>query len=427
MRKVYLGTIITEFLTMCGQLISYKLAAAYLGKDGFSEYALAKRTISLLLPVALLGLAVAIPRYVAFSGAEALRKDRNSYFAAGMVILAVSLAASLGLLNVFKHAAAYLFFGSSSYSYLIAPMSIMVAGLGLHAVCYGYFRGRLEMARANAFQFFNLGLMPLGVFPLFGKSAPELFTALGVSMAAVSLVFGLGGIRMDASGGDIFREIKELLKYGLGRVPADILQLALLTGPALIAAHLQGVQVAGLVAFSTSILTMIGSLFVPVGAVLLPEASQMMGRGDVLGLRRRVLQVSKAVVLLVAALTVAVELFAADGLRLCLGNSFTGGAGIVRIVVLAAVPYSIYVGLKTVLDAGSTKAINSRNALLAFLLFLGASASVYIGLFPAAYILGFFVASLYVLGGLTLLEVREMCGGRLTNLPELAAETFVRG
>lgn len=283
------------------------------------------------------------------------------------------------------------------------------------------------MSRANLFQFFNLGLMPLAVFPLFGKSAPELFTALGVSMAAVALILGLGGIRMDASGGDIFREIKELLRYGLGRVPADIIQLALLSSPALIAAHLQGVQVAGLVAFSTSMLTMIASVFVPVGAVLLPEASQMMGRGDVLGLRRRVLQVSKAVVLLVAALTVAVELFAPDGLRLCLGNSFTGGAGIVRIVVLAAVPYSIYVGLKTVLDAGSTKAINSRNALVAFLLFLGASASVYIGLFPAAYILGFFVGSLYVLGGLTLLEVREMCGGRLTNLSEMAAETFARG
>src|SRR5436309_7396612 len=65
--KEYVPTFLTEFAVMAGQIAAYKLAAHYLGRQGFAEYALARRTISLLIPIPMLGLTVGLPRYIGFS------------------------------------------------------------------------------------------------------------------------------------------------------------------------------------------------------------------------------------------------------------------------------------------------------------------------------------------------------------------------
>src|SRR6266849_9492025 len=63
--REYGGTFATEFTVLACQLLTYKLAAHFLGKTGFSEYAVARRTISLIYPLPLLGLGIALPRYIA--------------------------------------------------------------------------------------------------------------------------------------------------------------------------------------------------------------------------------------------------------------------------------------------------------------------------------------------------------------------------
>src|ERR1700674_64004 len=76
--REYGSTFATEFTVLACQLLTYKLAAHFLGKTGFAEYAVARRTISLIYPVPLLGVAVALPRYVAHAigGGNGDRKKR---------------------------------------------------------------------------------------------------------------------------------------------------------------------------------------------------------------------------------------------------------------------------------------------------------------------------------------------------------------
>src|SRR5438132_6367918 len=62
--REYGGTFATEFTVLACQLVTYRLVAHFLGKTGFAEYAVARRTISLVYPIPLLGVAVALPRYV---------------------------------------------------------------------------------------------------------------------------------------------------------------------------------------------------------------------------------------------------------------------------------------------------------------------------------------------------------------------------
>ncbi len=399
-----------EFVTLIGQLIAYRLAASYLGSVGFSEYALVKRTIGLILPAVMLGLGVAIPRYVALCAGETVQKDRNSYFAAGMLLFGASVTASVALLILFKRAVAYLFFGSGSYSYLVAPLCLMICGLGLHTACYGYFRGRLEMTKANVLNLINQGIVPLVAFPLFATNIYRLLNGLGafwtvISLAAL-LTAGLGKTSFE-----IRPRISELFRYGVRRVFADFFQLAFLTLPATFTAHLYGIQEAGFVAFGTSLLTMVASFFFPVGAVLLPEASQMVGEGNLQALERRTLQVLSASSLISLAVIGGIFLFGRPVILLYLGSAFVDVVSVVRVMALGVLPYSIYVCLKNVIDALSVKAINSRNMMIAFGLFLCISSSVYLGVRGLLYIPIFVVISLYLLGALTILAIWQILTG----------------
>src|SRR5712692_7974903 len=63
----YAPTFATEFALMACQMFAFKLAAHLFGKQGFSEYALVRRVISTVYPICLLGLSVALPRYIAMA------------------------------------------------------------------------------------------------------------------------------------------------------------------------------------------------------------------------------------------------------------------------------------------------------------------------------------------------------------------------
>ena len=70
MRRDYVTTFITEALVVAGYLLAFKLVADNLGAGGFGEYALARRTLSLLLPLGVVGLDIGITRYVSYAAAE---------------------------------------------------------------------------------------------------------------------------------------------------------------------------------------------------------------------------------------------------------------------------------------------------------------------------------------------------------------------
>ena len=78
--KEYSPTFLTEFVVMASQILLYKLAAHYLGKTGFSEYALARRTVSLLFPILVLGMAVGLPRYIGVTNGRGGHRRRSSLF-----------------------------------------------------------------------------------------------------------------------------------------------------------------------------------------------------------------------------------------------------------------------------------------------------------------------------------------------------------
>ncbi len=407
MRKTYASTLMAELAVMACQLVVYKLAAGSMGKEGFSEYALARRAVALLQPAVMMGQAVAIPRYMALCSGEGSSSGSRGYFSAGLFAIILSVGVMLIVLNALRRTVAFLFFGSTEFDFLVFPLSLVVAGLVLHTACYSYFRGKLDMTRANILQLFNMGLIPLFVFPFFGKTVNSFLIALG-SFLGLSSMVALLFTKIEIPSRRLLTLAKELLGYGAGRVPADFIQLAFLTLPAIFIVHARGVVMGGFTAFGISILTMAASVFVPIGAVLLPEASQMIGRGDFASLKRRMSQILRLSSILLIVLVAGVLLFAPTIVRLYLGSSFLDVVDIIRIIAPAALPYSIYVCSKVVIDASSAKPLNTKNILIAFSFFVVSSTIVLSGRLSSLYVLVFLVLGLYSLGLLTLLELKKI-------------------
>jgi len=341
---------VTEFTVLACQLLTYKLAAHFLGKTGFAEYAVARRTISILYPIVLLGLGVGLPRYVAIAAGRGDQEAKARYMGATLLCVGVSALACVALLSAFGSSLAYLFFGSREYASLLFPLSLVVAGTALHAVVYSYFRGTLDMRSANLLQFVNFGLMPLVAFGLFGGNVRSVIMALGVLSLTVALV-ALLFTPWKAVVKDNRAQIKELLRFGIQRVPGDFILMALFALPATFVAHKSGIRAAGFVAFGISMLNVIGSFFSPFGLILLPKAGTLLAAGRNGELRRQVWLLTRITLVVSAVLATGIAFGAETLMRLYLGPDFTEGAGILRLLLLAAVPYSLYTVLRNVIDA----------------------------------------------------------------------------
>ena len=128
LKKDYALTIIVQFVVLASVFLVYKLAAEFLGTDGFSGYALSRRTISLIQPALLMGLGVGIPRYIAYGYADPDQRNPYAYFISAFFILALVVCVFCFFLNLFNETFSFIFFGSSDYSDLILPITYMIIG-----------------------------------------------------------------------------------------------------------------------------------------------------------------------------------------------------------------------------------------------------------------------------------------------------------
>jgi O-antigen/teichoic acid export membrane protein len=409
--REYAPTIVTELTVMAGQIVVYKQAAHFLGRQGFSEYALARRAISMIYPIALLGFGVGLPRYMALAAAYQDRRN-DRFFGATLWCVGSATAILIALINSMPLAAAYLIYGSAAFKTLVFPMSLIIAGLAIHAIVYSYFRGNLQMARANTLQLLNLAAVPLLSFFGAPHNAGAVLTRIGFLSTCVSLSGLLFLTPWQQICANSLNEAQLLLRYGAPRMLGDFALLALLGLPAFWVAHQFGVQEAGSVAFGMSLLGMIGAVFAPLGLILLPKASGLIARGarEELGSHTSaVFQFSFFVSML---LTLLIEIWAGPLLRIYLGRGFSEISTTVRIVMLGAVPYAIYTSLRSAIDARHFKAINTRNCLIALaILVLG---SGLLSMLPKASAVNLVLPlplSLFALGLMTWSQARKVASG----------------
>lgn len=408
MKRDYVITFLTEFFVLFCAIMVYRLAVLRLGPIGFSEYTLARRVISFLQPALLVGMQAGLPRYIALSRGKNDEISADNYFLSGLGIIILVFFLFTVITNLCSHYLAFLFFGNNLYTYLIQPVNLMIFGLVLHVSAYSYYRGRLMMGTANILQLVNLGIVPVLSFILFAKDIFQVLVMTGLIWSLVSLFFLIRIIfRIEAKLDRISSQTKEIFIYGIQRLPGDFGINLLLSLPAIITVHIGGIEVAGYMAFAVSVLNMVGSIFAPIGLILLPSASKMLMENKISLLKSHAIKIIKVSLGITITGLAIFEVFAPQIINLYLGLNYPDLIMIARIVLLGSLGYVVYMVMRGIIDAYYDKALNTKNIFISVFMFLFLAAPILLTR-QYTYITISFVLAMCILGGFTLYDVKKI-------------------
>jgi O-antigen/teichoic acid export membrane protein len=301
---------------------------------------------------------------------------------------------------------------------LSVPIALGLVALSANTLSTAALRGLFAIGRANLLQLVVMGLLPILVFAGQPISAAQALRWQGISGVILAgsvwaLLVGWSGRRRGEGGSR--RDLRELLRFGITRVPGEFALVGLFSLPPLLALRTEGPATAGHVSFALSIVTLFASVFAPIGLVLLPAASRLSSRGDLPGLRRQAKHLTLiGVPLAIAGVGLAWPL-AGWFTTWYLGPAFVAAVPLVRLALLGVIPYVVYILFRNLLDAIDARPVNSRNLMVALA----------VCLLPALWwrsaeaLMLAVAASLTVLGTLSAVAVRV----RLRRSPSDASRT----
>jgi hypothetical protein len=153
---------------------------------------------------------------------------------------------------------------------------------------------------------------------------------------------------------------------------------------------------------------MIGSGLTPVSFVLLPVAARLFASGSVRQLRAEIVEVVGITMAGTVLLVVILEVFAGPIVSVYLGPGFSSSVDILRLTLLGALPWGVFVTLRSVVDARHVHPINARNMVISFAGFVVLAVLLRRVTDDTTSAVLAFVLALYLLAALTLIEVNRI-------------------
>lgn len=400
--KNYVITFGTEFFILILSFVIFRIANERMSDVAFSEYALSRRNISFLQPLLMIGLGVAVPRYVS------IYPKRDSFLPSSLILIVIVSFLFLIGMTLGSSFFSKVFFGDLSYQAYILPLCILLIGYGFHAILYGYLRGKKEVYFSNVIQLVNIGFLPISVL-LFTSNVELLLLLNGLFLLVSCVIFGLiiffkRQIKLDKQ--SFIEDAELMLKFGLPRILGDFALLAMLTFPAYIVLSLQqNVLSGGDIAYSITLLNLVGAAFGPLSLVLLPEIGGFLAekRIDLIKKRFYVFVLSGISLTVIGYLTF--YFFHELILNLLLGKDHRNEIfRTAQIVLLGSFGYVLYIILRSFLDAIHVKAKNATNLVIALVIYIAMAAYGYSIHVKSTTYIYYFVISLNTLGLLTLIK-----------------------
>jgi O-antigen/teichoic acid export membrane protein len=412
-RDVGLTALTTGALLIATPLI-VALFGRILGAAALGEYLIVRRTGTWGYNCAELGLSIAVPRYVAMVPPSRV-EERARYLtvALGACLLATACIA-LFVISA-QRLFARLLFDDPQRIYLIAPLVLILTALVFHSLVYGYYRGCLDMVRANLLQLINMALVPVvAVLVLCSfKSVSLIVNVMAVGMIACTSVFTVSIIRQARRAG--FSQIAacagELVRFGFPRAAGGIARSGMLAAVAVFAAHYVSMTRVSYLLLGISLLMVMEAAISPLGVVMLSKATRMLSDHRKAEIQCALRYLILAVFELSLMAVVQLEIFADSAIRIWVGAPFLAATGVIRLVLLSAPFDLIYVAAASFIDAAAVTAYNTRNVLISVGVFFAGVGFSGLALPRDSMLQAIAVsmfASLAVLGALTLYVSKQL-------------------
>lgn len=371
--KVYFHTFIFTVLVFCLSAFSLKVAADLFGTTGFGEYQIARRGVSLITYPMLMGLGISLTRFLA--GASEADNCKTDYFFAAISIVIFNSAIFLIPFLLYSNEIALSFFGSQQYAGFILPIYIAIVGLCLFTLVYSFLRGNLRLLAANTFQLICLGIIPILAIISSSNNPSSSILLTGIAWITVSFVYLITIIilidksRIAFSG--IIIRIKELILYGIPRIPGEFALFGLFSFPVFRVAYITGIEKAGYFALGLSFLQLVCGIFDFVGVILLPFISKLKKERDYHQIKKSVKNMISLSLLGSIIIVAILYLFMDIIITYAFGPDFLAATDTIKWILPGAFPYILYMILRNPLDAMSKFPYNSINLSVVFVVILG--------------------------------------------------------
>ncbi|MFZ1086551.1 MAG: hypothetical protein WAN35_16425 [Terracidiphilus sp.] len=367
-------TSITQGLILAASLFMVSLVSKWLGLIALGEYLLLKRVSSWLLTASQLGLGVALPREIALVCKDSEARARQ-YFTVAFALLVFLLAIVSALALLASKVVARLCFSSSKHE-LVPALILFLVGSAFQTLVFAYYRGLQRMRLANTVQILGLVVVPLFALAVSRSrhSTPLLMGVTGIGMVAISIAWCIPIICRSTNLWSSFSpDARRLLNYGIVRVPGDIASGALLTlGPVMVA-HYTSMEQLSYLLLGITCLNLTSLAFWPVVMMLLAKVSKMLGEGRLEDVREYVQYLRSAVMQLSILAMTQSFIFIRPLILWWLGASYLPGVTVICIIMLAIPGFMYYYTMRSVLDAASANPYNTRNVLIALVIFCAVS------------------------------------------------------
>lgn len=368
---------------MGSSLLLTALLSRWMGARPLSEYLLLRRVLSWLVAATLLGMATGLPRYVAHCAGTSKRSEA-AYFVSALVCMVPMALLTAGFMVLNRVLFARWLFGDASEAGLVTALALLIVGFSIHRAVYGYYRGLLEMTRANVLEFTNAALLPLLVVATLAHSqtVPIMMGITGVVMTVSAALFALPVFkRLRGVPLELRAHCRELLQYGIPRVPGEFGATAMTAIGPMLAVHFMSIAKVSPLLLGLNILLVVGYAAGPVGVVLLSKVSMMLGRNehDAVQSRLRLLIVGVSELSVFACIQLAI--FADVVVRAWVGPGFENQMGVIRMVLLAIPFYLFFMTLRSTIDAATIKPFNTANVMVSLGVYVGMIV-LWIAIFP---------------------------------------------
>lgn len=390
-------TMVAEAAAMGSSLLLTALLSRWMGARPLSEYLLLRRVLSWMVAAVVLGLATGLPRYVAHCAGSAKRSEA-AYFVSALACMVPMAILTGGIMVLNRVLFARWLFGDATESSLVVALALLIVGFSIHRAVYGYYRGLLEMTRANVLEFTNAALLPLIVVAALAHSqtVARMMGITGVLMTVSAILFALPVLkRLRGTPLELRAHCRELLQYGVPRVPGDFGAAAITAIGPMLAVHFVNITKVSPLLLGLNMLLVVGYAAGPVGVVLLSKVSMMLGRNEHEAVQSRLRLLIAGVTELSVFACIQLAIFADVVVRAWVGPGFEDQMGVIRVVLLAIPFYLFFMTLRSTIDAATVKPFNTGNVMVSLGVYVGLIV-MWIAIFPVQSLLMGIAASLLI-------------------------------
>lgn len=372
------------YITVFGQIVIMliafginKILSINLSVGNYAVYNIMKRTSSVMAYVMLGAMGIAVPRYLPTMKAKGDEKNFSRYFLSSfLIILGMSLVVSIAVLVARNSIFTIIFGENTNYNVeLIYYIIIYAFGQVVTTYLYSYYRAAEKFLSYSTTQIIVQVFCFLIVLFL-GNNLGEIICLWGIGSSIYALAYLIIFVKQNWNNGipyslkNIIEICKELLSYGLPRVPGECVLFAYTLLPLLIVTNKFGLEQSGYFSAAISINTMVTPLFSFVGVILLPEVSKCLVNHKLKEAQRKIRLLMLIYIVLSILGILFVEMFPKFVVKILFQSEYEAAIPLIRITIISILPNSLYLLFRNPLDAISKIPYNTICLISSFIIML---------------------------------------------------------